>query len=107
LARLKKTLMQYKTLDVARTGLEFWISVEDASTADVPVIAVLCTKHKHLSDVLNISKEARVAIHLAESSEEGHPGKYFVPLEYVMRRAILPAVLHRREDYGAGNKNQI
>lgn len=86
LARLNKTLAQYTTLNVVRTGLEFWVSVEDGRIVEVPVIAVLCTTRNHLSLILDISREARVALHLAESSEEQSPEKYFVPLEH--RRAV-------------------
>lgn len=86
LVRLKKALARYKTIKVVRTGVEFWISAEDGRVVEVPVIGVLCTERNHLSELLDISHEARVAFHLAESSEDLNPGKYFVPLEY--RRAV-------------------
>lgn len=86
LVRLRKILARYKTINVVRTGLEFWISAEHGRVVEVPVIAVRCTKRNHLSEVLDISHEARVALHLAESSEDLNPDKYFVPLEY--RRAV-------------------
>jgi hypothetical protein len=85
LVRLKKALADYKTIDVVRTGLSFWIAPKESRVVEVPVIAVLCTKRNHLSELLDISHEARVALHLAESSEDSNPD-HFVSLEH--RRAV-------------------